>query len=186
MSARVSTHKGAPAESDQLVELEVGNLYALLIYEGDPDSWNWAFYLPDPSLSPIGSSGIVFRVIRGCDSDGEIDWKFDNCPMDDVSTSVIAIIQLVDLSIVGDYNELADDILLDEFTRVARSSQIIHSDEFSSRSWFLDSIKTLQAHNMLTCDIRRLEREICRFAFDAMDAYLHDEGWTTFTADSCY
>ncbi|PFH53656.1 hypothetical protein AMATHDRAFT_54020 [Amanita thiersii Skay4041] len=161
-------------------ELSPDSLYAVLLYEGDPRSWNWALFIPDPFVSPIGSSGTVFRVFQVCDEydvDDSRHWKFEDCHIDVISSSVVAIIQLIDIN--GFTPDLAGEILLE-----INPYQATHADDFSSRVWFLSVMKALHIHGLLPCDVDVLERDICNCASDAMNDYLDNKGWTVFTAHS--
>ncbi|KAF8643464.1 hypothetical protein AX16_009020 [Volvariella volvacea WC 439] len=74
------------------VDLQRSHLYAVLTYRGELASWNWAFFVPNPSLPPIGSSGTLFHV---SETDGR--WGFVREQMDVLSSPlVVAIIQLAD------------------------------------------------------------------------------------------
>lgn len=160
-------------------ELEPSLLYAVLTYRGDLATWNWAFFVPDPSVSPIGSAGTLFHVVNGSDSAGE--WKFEVETKDVVSSPlVVAIVRLADVGFLGGYEDVVgQDSLLPMFKTVAipAKGSAIHPAEFSSRTWFLDAICVLHDCGVLTCDdVWLLEREIRRSAFTAMDKYLENKG----------
>ena len=73
-------------------ELEPGLLYAVLTYRGELASWNWAFFVANPDVSPIGTSGTIFHVVNN-DSVGE--WKFEVESRDIISSPlVVAILRL--------------------------------------------------------------------------------------------
>ncbi|KAG6910351.1 hypothetical protein DXG01_011420 [Tephrocybe rancida] len=165
------------------VKLEPDRLYAVLEYRGDLASWNWTFYVPDSSVSPIGSSGTLFHVVNNV-SDHEAtgtDWKFEAETKDIVSSPlVVAIVRLGDVGFLGNYEDVVgQDSLLPMFKTVAIPAvgSAIHPAEFSSRVWFLDAICTLHDCGVVTCDdVWLLERELRRFAFTAMDKYLQNKG----------
>ncbi|KAF8876575.1 hypothetical protein BD779DRAFT_1449256 [Infundibulicybe gibba] len=170
------------------LELEPGLLYASLTYRGDLASWNWAFFVPNPSVSPIGSSGTVFHVINDADMNGE--WKFEMESKDVVSSPlVVAVVRLADVGFLGGYEDVVGaDSLLPIFKTVAipKIGSSIHPAEFSSRTWFLDAIGALHDCGVVTCDdVWLLEREIRRCAFSAMDKYLENKGWTAFRSEHC-
>lgn len=174
---------GSAAKS---TELEPSLLYAVLTYRGDLATWNWAFFVPDPSISPIGSAGTLFHVTNGSsDTPGESgepgEWKLDVETKDVVSSPhVVAIVRLADVGFLGGYEDVVgQDSLLPMFKTVAipAKGSAIHPAEFSSRTWFLDAICVLHDCGVLTCDdVWLLEREIRRSAFTAMDKYLDDKG----------
>ncbi|PFH49458.1 hypothetical protein AMATHDRAFT_41523 [Amanita thiersii Skay4041] len=170
-------------------KLEPGELYAVLTYRGDLASWNWAFFIPDPSVSPIGSTGTIFHVIHDNDA---VSWKFEKDEKDVVSSPmVVAIVRLANVSFLGDYEDIVHgDTLLGMFKQVGTptSSRSIHPAEFSSRVWFLEAIAVLHDCGVLTCDdVWLLEREIRRCAFAAMDKYLDNGGGGFFAvAPTCY
>lgn len=161
------------------IDLEPNRLYAVLTYGGDLAAWNWAFYVPDSSVSPIGTTGTLFHVINGADSAGE--WRFEVETKDIVSSPlVVAIIRLGDVGFLGTYEDVVGpDSLRPMFKTVAipATGSTIHPAEFSSRTWFLDAICVLHDCGVVTCDdVWLLEREIRRFAFTAMDKYLQNKG----------
>ncbi|CAA7270381.1 unnamed protein product [Cyclocybe aegerita] len=55
-------------------ELEVGLIYAVLTYQGELASWNWAFFILNPSVEPIGTARTMFHVVK-TDSAGM--WRFE-------------------------------------------------------------------------------------------------------------
>lgn len=155
-------------------ELEEGLLYAVLSYRGEVGSWNWAFYVPDPSIAPIGSKGMMYHVIEDA-SDGI--WKFEVGVKEALaSPETIAIVRLSDISFLGGYKAVVgSDSLLPMFKTVAVPT--VATANFSSRSWFLDAICTLHDCGVVQCDdVWLLEREIRRCAFTAMDKYLENKG----------
>ncbi|RDB16587.1 hypothetical protein Hypma_002822 [Hypsizygus marmoreus] len=169
-------------------ELEPSRLYAILTYRGDLAAWNWAFYVPNPAISPIGSSGTLFHVVNGTELAAE--WRFEVETKDIISSPlVVAIVRLGDVGFLGSYEDIVgQDSLLPMFKTVAipATGSTIHPAEFSSRTWFLDAICVLHDCGVVTCDdVWLLEREIRRFAFTAMDKYLQNKGWTAFRSLQC-
>ncbi|PPQ70267.1 hypothetical protein CVT26_014556 [Gymnopilus dilepis] len=155
-------------------ELEPGLLYAVLSYRGELASWNWAFFLPNPAVRPIGTSGTMFHVV---DTDSAGLWKFEVESKDVISSPlVVAILRLANVSFLGDYDDVVgDDSLLQMFKTVAIPEQA--STEFSSRTWFIEAICVLHDCGVVQCDDAwLLEREIRRCAFTAMDRYLENKG----------
>lgn len=155
-------------------EMNPGHLYAVLCYRGDLASWNWSFFVPNPAIDPIGTSGTMIHVV---DTDGVGVWKFEVESKDVVNSPlVVAILQLADVSFLGDYDDIVGpDSLLPMFGTVAIPGQA--SADFSSRGWFLDAICVLHDCGVLQCDdVWLLEREIKRCAFSAMDKYLENKG----------
>lgn len=168
-----------PESAQRLDGLEAGLLYAVLTYRGELASWNWAFFVPNPSVSPIGTSGTLFHVVNNSDSSGE--WMFVAEPKDVTSSPlVVAIVRLADVGFLGGYEDVVGpDSLLPMFKTVAIpvKGSAIHPAEFSSRTWFLDAICILHDCGVVTCDdVWLLEREIRRCAFTAMDQYLDNRG----------
>lgn len=154
-------------------ELEPGMLYAVLSYRGELATWNWGFYVPDPAVSPVGAKGTVFHVIE--DTAGL--WKFEVDIKEMLSSQeTIAFIRLSDLSFLGAYADVVGkDSLLPMFRTVVPPLQ--PSTDFSSRTWFLDTICVLHDCGVVHCeDLWPLEREIRRCAFTAMDRYLENKG----------
>jgi len=87
------------------LELEPGLLYAVLTYRGDLASWNWSFFVPNPSVFPIGADGTVFHVVSDSDTPGE--WKFEMENKDVVgSPLVVVIVRLGDVACLGDYEDV--------------------------------------------------------------------------------
>ena len=163
-------------------ELEKGHLYAVLIYRGELASWNWSFFIPDPSVSPIGTSGTMFHVVREVE-DSRNFWKLVT-EKREVLTSplVVAVIRLADVSFLGEYNDLiAPDCLPGMFHQAEDAAGgLANNPDFSSRTWFLDVVDVLNDIGVVTCDDRsNLEREIRRSAFAAMDKYLQNKGVCT-------
>ena len=155
-------------------ELEAGLLYAVLSYRGELASWNWAFFVPNPAVNPIGTSGTMFHVV---DSDGANVWRFEVESKDIVSSPlVVAILRLADVNFLGGYDDVVGpDSLLPMFRTVAIPNQV--STVFSSRSWFLEAICVLHDCGVVQCDdVWLLEREIRRCAFTAMNKYLENKG----------
>jgi hypothetical protein len=154
--------------------LEPGLLYAVLSYRGELASWDWAFFVANPTVNPIGTSGTMFHVV---DQDGVGCWKFEVESKEVISSPlVVAILRLTDVSFLGDYEDVVGpDSLLPMFRTVAIPTHT--ATEFSSRSWFLDAIGVLHDCGVVQCDdVWLLEREIRRFAFAAMDKYLGNKG----------
>jgi len=174
-----------PVPDDQLRE---GHLYAVLIYRGELASWNWFFFIPDPSVPPIGTSGTMFHVVHESE-DSRNFWKFV-AERREVLTSplVVAIIRLADVSFLGEYNDLiAPDCLLGMFHHAeVPAGDLGRNPEFSSRTWFLDVIDVLNDCGVITCDDKwNFERELRRAGFAAMDKYLQNKGWSIFYAEHC-
>jgi len=168
-------------------ELEPSRLYAVLTYRGELASWNWAFFVPNSSTSPIGSAGTVFHVVKINDT---AEWTFEVENWDIISSPlVVAIIRLADVGFLGSYEDvIGQDSLLPMFRSVAvpATDPTIHPVGYSSRRWFLDAIGVLHDCGVVTCeDVFLLEREIRRLAFSAMDKYLGNNGWTKFVAETC-
>ncbi|KAJ8507776.1 hypothetical protein ONZ45_g9892 [Pleurotus djamor] len=173
--------------------LETGRLYALLTYRGDLASWNWAFFVPDPSKTPVGSGGTVFHVIN--DNKNPNRWAFEAVTKDIVASPLtVAMVRLGDLENLGEYEGVVgSDGLLSMFRTVEIPPKIDdgrvidrHGAEFSSRTWFLDAIAVLHDCGVINCDdVWLLERELRRCAFTAMDSYLQSKGWTVYNAERC-
>ncbi|KAF9044158.1 hypothetical protein BJ165DRAFT_1347554, partial [Panaeolus papilionaceus] len=164
-------------------ELESGLLYAVLSYRGELASWNWAFFVPNPSTSPIGSNGTMFHVV---DAESPGVWKFEVEQRDVLNSPlVVAILRLADVGFLGGYDDVVgQDSLMPIFKTVSIPS--VASTEFSSRSWFLDAICSLHDCGVVQCDdVWLLEREIRRCAFTAMDKYLGNKGWTAYRSEHC-
>jgi hypothetical protein len=181
-------------------ELEAGFLYAILCYRGELATWNWSFFVPNPTINPIGTSGTMFHVV---DTDGVGVWKFEVESKDVISSPlVVAILRLSDVSFLGGYDDVVGpDSLLPMFKTVEIPGH--GSAEFSSRTWFLDAFCMLHDCGVVQCDdVWLLEREIRRCAFTAMDKYLENKGmvcykwyvelktlnfigWTVYRAQHC-
>lgn len=157
-------------------ELEPGLLYAVLTYRGELASWNWAFFVPNPAVSPIGAAGTLFHVV---DNDSVGLWKFEVEPSNILaSPMVVAILRLADVGFLGGYEDVVGkDSLLPMFKTVAIPEHASTEFEFSSRTWFLEAICVLHDCGVVQCDDAwLLEREIRRCAFTAMDKYLDNKG----------
>ncbi|TFK19771.1 hypothetical protein FA15DRAFT_162574 [Coprinopsis marcescibilis] len=172
-----------PISSD---ELEKGLLYAVLSYRGELASWNWTFFVPNPSTTPIGSAGTIFHVI---DNETAGEWKFETEQKDVISSPhVVAIIRLADVSFLGEYDDIVGpDSLLPMFKTVEiPTAGTVANAEFSSRTWFLEAIGVLHDCGVVQCDDGwLLEREIRRCAFTAMDKFLDNKGWTAYRSEHC-
>ncbi|KAK2467648.1 hypothetical protein APHAL10511_000503 [Amanita phalloides] len=109
---------GSSDTTDPERELEGGYLYAVLTYNGELALWNWAFFIPDPSKSPIGSSGVLFRIVP--EAEDRRAWKYMTEKHDVLSWPlVVAIVQLGDISSLGEYDNLiAKDGLIPIFEQV--------------------------------------------------------------------
>ncbi|KAF9455891.1 hypothetical protein BDZ94DRAFT_1277042 [Collybia nuda] len=193
---------GSAASSSSL---SANLLYAVLTYRGDLATWNWAFFVPDPSVLPIGSSGTLFHVITTPAPDSPSDpssststststasstttfppdspgeWTLSVEPGKDIVSSplVVAIVRLADVGFLGGYDDVVgQDSLLPMFRTVGVPQRGTSAREFSSRTWFLDAICALHDCGVLQCDdVWLLEREIRRSAFTAMDKYLQNKG----------
>lgn len=175
------------------VEMEPNRLYAVLSYRGDLAAWNWAFFVPNSNISPIGMSGTLFYVVNTAESSGETgsgEWIFKADTREIVSSPLlVAIVRLGDVGFLGTYEDIVGpDSLMPMFKTVAIPAigSTIHPAEFSSRTWFLDAICVLHDCGVVTCDdVWLLEREIRRFAFTAMDKYLQNKGWTAYISEQC-
>ncbi|KAF9472900.1 hypothetical protein BDN70DRAFT_886435 [Pholiota conissans] len=164
-------------------ELEPDLLYAVLTYRGELASWNWAFFVPNPAVSPIGSAGTLFHVV---DNDSVGLWKFEVESSNIIASPlVVAILRLADVGFLGGYDDVVGkDSLLPMFKTVAIPTQA--STEFTSRTWFLEAICVLHDCGVVQCDDAwLLEREIRRCAFTAMDKYLDNKGWTAYRSEHC-
>ncbi|KAH6909788.1 hypothetical protein BKA70DRAFT_1274795 [Coprinopsis sp. MPI-PUGE-AT-0042] len=159
-------------------ELEGGLLYAVLTYIGELASWNWSFFVPNPAVSPIGSSGAIFHVVDGPESIG--DWRFEKEQKDIINSSlIVAIIRLADVSFLGSFEDIVGpDSLAPMFKTVVIPQPGTNAyAEFSSRTWFLDAIGVLHDCGVVHCeDGWLLERDIRRCGFAAMDKYLEGKG----------
>ncbi|KAH8809650.1 hypothetical protein DL96DRAFT_1473415 [Flagelloscypha sp. PMI_526] len=155
--------------------LEARSLYAVLTSRNELGAWNWSFYLPNDSdgPAPVGSDGTLFHAVM--DSAGV--WKFEHEHGYNVVSDplVVAIVKLASLAFLGPYKDvIGDDGLMAIFGMVPIPNSPSHQPgDFSSRTWFLESIGTLGDCGILTCeDLWLLEREIRRCAFMAMDNFL--------------
>ena len=121
-----------PTELD-IEELEENTIYAVLSYRGDFASWNWGFYVPDPSQSPIGSSGTIFHVVNESMSSSSTSssasssmigngWELEVVGKRDIISwpLLVAIVKLADVGFLGcGYEELVGkDTLLPLFESV--------------------------------------------------------------------
>jgi len=121
-----------PTELD-IEELEENIIYAVLSYRGDFASWNWGFYVPDPSQSPIGSSGTIFQVVNESISSSSTSsspsssmigngWELEVVGKRDIISwpLLVAIVKLTDVGFLGcGYEELiGKDTLLPLFESV--------------------------------------------------------------------
>jgi len=180
-----SPHQPTELDSE---ELEPGMLYAVLTYRGDLASWNWGFFVSEPTTSPIGSSGTIFHVVSNNPGD---EWKLEFEAMDVVSSPlVVTVVRLADVTFLGGYEEIVGrDSLLPIFKTVTIPAKASKQQlaEFSSRTWFLDAIFSLHDCGVLQCDdVWLLEREIRRCAFKAMEKYLENRGWTAYGSERCH
>ncbi|KAL0958999.1 hypothetical protein HGRIS_014312 [Hohenbuehelia grisea] len=218
LASPTSSSQSRPASPTHSNNLEPGRLYAVLSYRGDLASWTWAFFVPDPAGSPIGSRGTIFRVVSHAERDlscGEdtglgiavacvpsLDaavgggWSFDMSTTDITGSPItVAIVSLGDLESLGPYEDVIGGDGLEPMFRTVPipesgtgGAALVnrHGVTFSSRTWFLDAICVLHDCGVVTCDdVWMLERELRRFAFSAMDGYLQNKGWTSFTAERC-
>jgi hypothetical protein len=176
------TGDGFQSISSYGMELESGHLYGVLTYRGELASWNWAFFVPNPSISPIGSSGTLFHVVNAIDAE---EWNFEIETKDIVSSPlVVALIRLAKLSqfqdsnyedIVGDSEGSLQSVF--QMVPIPKMQTLVRRAEFSSRTWFLDAINVLDDCGVVACDdVWPLEREIRRLGFKAMDNYLENKG----------
>jgi hypothetical protein len=165
------------------MELESGHLYGVLTYRGELASWNWAFFIPNPTVSPIGSAGTLFHVVNA--NDAVEQWKFEIETKDIVnSPHIVAIIRLVQLSQFQDskYEDIVGDSegslrSMFQMVPIPTMDSSVSRAEFSSRTWFLDAVNMLDDCGVVACDdVWPLEREIRRLGFTAMDNYLENKG----------
>ena len=178
MAESASTTDAVQSVVSLEAELEPSLLYAVLTYRGELASWNWAFFVPNASISPIGSAGTLFHVVKANDA---AEWRFEVENKDVLSSPlVVAIVRLADVGFLGSYEDvIGQDSLLPMFKNVGipATDSTIHPVGFSSRRWFMDAIGMLHDCGVLTCDdVFLLEREIRRLAFAAMDKYLENKG----------
>lgn len=182
-------------ETHTRVDLQPGFLYAVLLYCNDLASWDWAFFVPNPQVSPLGADGTMFFIDDEPDTTTMRGWKFEMEKRDIVGSPLtVAIIRLGDVSYLGSYDDIVGwDGLPSMFRTVkipelgAASNSSYNPAEFSSRIWFLDAIYVLNDCGVVNCDnVWLLEREIKRYAFTSMDGYLQDRGWSSvFIAEHC-
>ena len=169
-------------------ELEGGLLYAVLFYLGELASWNWSFFVPNPAVKPVGSSGTIFHIVDSTDSTIG-DWKFEKEQKDVISSPhVVAIVRLADVGFLGNYEDIVGpDSLAPMFKTVVIPQPGTNAyAEFSSRSWFLDAIGVLHDCGVVHCeDGWLLERDIRRCTFAAMDKFLEGKGWTAYGSQFC-
>jgi hypothetical protein len=182
MAESDSTQEASQRTGTHEEELEPSLLYAVLTYRGELVSWNWAFFVPNSSITPIGSAGTLFHVVKASDA---AEWRFEVEIKDIVSSPlVVAIIRLADVGFLGSYEDvIGQDSLLPMFKNVAIPTvdSTASLTSFSSRRWFLDAICMLHDCGVVTCDdVWLLEREIRRLAFAAMDKYLENNGMPRF------
>lgn len=175
MEKEMNSTPDTPNSTHPLIsqELEAGFLYAILCYRGELATWSWGFFVPNPTINPIGTSGTMFHV----DTDGVGVWKLEVESKDVISSPlVVAILQLADVTFLGGYDDVVGpDSLLPMFKTVAIPGY--GSKDFSSRTWFLEAICVLHDCGVVQCDdVWLLEREIRRCAFTAMDKYLENKG----------
>jgi len=163
-------------------ELEANLLYAVLTYRGELATWNWAFFVPNPAVKPIGASGTMFHAV---DSEAVGSWKFEVEREKDVISwpMVVASLRLADVSFMGSFEDVVGpDGLLPMFKTVPIPPG--PSSNFSSRTWFLEAICVLHDCMVVHCDdVWLLEREIKRCAFQAMDKYLGNKGWMVYVSE---
>lgn len=171
-------------------ELEPNLLYAVLTYRGELATWNWSFFVANPAIKPIGSSGTMFHVV---DNEAVGIWKFEIEREKDVVSSpmVVAILRLADVSFMGGYDDVVGPDGLVPMFKTVKIPQpakdfLSTPTDFSSRSWFLEAICVLHDCMVVHCDdVWLLEREIRRCAFQAMDKYLENRGWTAYISERC-
>lgn len=167
-------------QQNSLDDLAPGFLYAVLSYRGDLATWNWEFFVPDPSQTPIGQGGTAFRVVDTAESGGQ--WTFESKQKDVINSPfAVAIVRLTDVAELGSYADVVGDSgLLPMFKEVVIPSSPDPNKppaEFSSRTWFLEAICVLHDCGVVACDdVWLLERELRRYAFTGMDKYLQNEG----------
>jgi hypothetical protein len=176
--------------SDELSqkELHAGVLYAVLTYGGELSRWNWAFFIADPSCSPIGSKGTFFYVGRSSLPYGQ--WSFEVVDEVDVISSslVVALIELTDsLCDLGSYSEIvgkdSEGGILHMFEEVElpkdHGPSAQKSRDYSSKIWSGEVLTVLHDCGLLNChddDVKAVVKEISRLGFRAMDTYLQSQG----------
>ncbi|KAE9400116.1 hypothetical protein BT96DRAFT_919666 [Gymnopus androsaceus JB14] len=161
-----------------------GWLYALLSYRGELGAWEWSFFVPDSS----GREGTLFYVKIITTPSNSTYWKFEVDTGDIVaSPEAVALVRLASVADLGHYEEIvSENGLSPMFAVVAIPAPDSLPMDFSSRSWFLDAIGMLHDCGVVQCDdVWLLEREIRRYAFNAMDKYLQNRGCTVYTAEKC-
>ncbi|KAF5339722.1 hypothetical protein D9611_009085 [Ephemerocybe angulata] len=167
-------------------ELEPHILYAVLTYRGELADWNWAFFVPNPAVKPVGTSGTMFHVVCN-ETPG--DWKFTQEERDVISAPlVVAIFRLADVSFLGEYEDIVGpDSMMPMFKTIkVPAPGSIASADFSTRTWFLDAIAVLHDCGVVTCDDGwLLEREMRKMTFQAMDKFMESKGWTGYRAEHC-
>jgi hypothetical protein len=154
--------------------LQAGYLYALLDYEGELDSWNWSFFVPDDSVSPVGTSGTTFHVVSPAPS----QWQFAS-QVNNIFAShfAVAIVRLANIASLGSYEVLVGQDALGQFFEMVEVPETDPGAEFDSRVWFLNVVKLLHDTSVLACkNISGLEHELRKCAFDAMSGYLVHQG----------
>lgn len=168
-----------PKQLDR-AQLDPGTLYAVLSYRGDLASWDWSFFVPDPSKLPIGSCGTIFHVAP---DPATSEWKLQVETQNIIAWPlVVTVVRLADVNFLGGYDVLVGkDSLLPIFKTVVIPERTVEKKrqlaEFSSRSWFLDAVFSLHECGVLQCDdLWLLERELKKCAFQAMDGYLENQG----------
>lgn len=159
-------------------ELEAGVLYAVLTFRGDYTSWDWSFFVPDSTVTPIGKSGALFHIVNypSQGSAGTLErWTFEMEPNKDVNAwpEIVAIVRLGDLSGLGCFKDVVQELI----TTFSTVDMNIDPVEMSTRKWFLDALWVLHDCGFVTCDDAwLLERELKKYAFSSMDTYLEAGG----------
>lgn len=157
-------------------QLEGGSLYAVLLFRGDYTTWDWAFFVPDASKAPMGSAGSLFHVanVPSLGSAGRWAFEMDSTVDFHASTETVAMVRLADLHGLGSFADVVQELSA-TFNTVDTTNT--HPAEFSSRLWFIEAICVLHDCGFVTCeDAWLLERELKRYAFNAMDSYLEGGG----------
>jgi len=167
-------------------ELEPNQLYAVLTYKGELADWNWAFFVANPAVRPLGSSGTFFHVARVGSPES---WKYVQEEKDVISAPLaVAIFQLADVGFLGDYEDIVGPDSLTPMFKTIKipSAGSIASADFNTRTWFLDAIAVLHDCGVVTCDDGwLLEREVRKSTFQAMDKFMESKGWTGYSAEHC-
>ncbi|KAK7049883.1 hypothetical protein VNI00_005313 [Paramarasmius palmivorus] len=167
-------------------QLETGYLYAMLAYGGEWGTWEWSFFFPNPTISPIGREGTLFHIFLDtqCERPG---WRFQIDNAKDITNSpeVVALIRLTRVSDLGDYDDIiGNDGLTSLFKEVKIPPTPQSPMDFNSRIWFADAVGFLHDCAVIHCDdIWLLEKEIKRLGFAAMDRYMENRGETTSILD---